>query len=193
MAARFDREVSAEGLMLTRRKFHLFVLSVGAIASSKGAGGQQDGMVIIRIRADDSVRAIIPPIAQRDLTIEPDQSEAAQAQGLLQLGSIPRVFWSIFRPDGLYTYPAIVHDYLYWAQNASKDQADKILQFGMEDIGVDRATIITIYEAVHLAEQSAWNQNARLKALGEKRILSVFPDDPRSRWVDWKKDLTHFQ
>ena len=64
--------------MLTRRKFHLFVLSVGAIASSKGAGGRQDGMVTIRIRADDSVRAIIPPIAQRNLTIEPDQSEAAQ-------------------------------------------------------------------------------------------------------------------
>jgi hypothetical protein len=106
--------------------------------------------------------------------------------------SIPRLFWSIFRPDGLYTYPAIVHDYLYWTQNTSKDVADKILQFGMEDIGVNRATITTIYEAVHLAGQSAWNENARLKGLGEKRVLSLFPDDPRSRWRDWKKDSAHF-
>jgi hypothetical protein len=65
--------------MLTRRTFHIVMLSLGTITTfSSGAGGQQDGMVTIRIRADDSVRAIIPPIAQRNLTIEPDQSEAAQ-------------------------------------------------------------------------------------------------------------------
>ena len=37
-----------------------------------------DGVVTVRIRADDSVRAVIPPIAQGNLTIEPDQSETAQ-------------------------------------------------------------------------------------------------------------------
>src|SRR5262245_55189884 len=30
--------------------------------------------------------------------------------------SIPRIFWSALPPDGRYTYPAIVHDYLYWTQ-----------------------------------------------------------------------------
>jgi hypothetical protein len=65
--------------MLTRRTFHIVVFSLGTITTfSWGAGGQQNGMVTVRIRADDSVRAVIPPIAQRDLTIEPDQSETAQ-------------------------------------------------------------------------------------------------------------------
>src|SRR5215216_1525948 len=41
--------------------------------------------------------------------------------------SIPRIFWSALRPDGLYTYPAIVHDYLYWEQNVPKDVADSVL------------------------------------------------------------------
>ena len=36
------------------------------------------------------------------------------------LASIPRIFWSILRPDGAYTYPAIVHDYLYWDADAAK-------------------------------------------------------------------------
>ena len=34
---------------------------------------------------------------------------------------------------------------------------------------------------------SAWRSNAKLKAEGEKRILKQFPDDPRTRWADWKK------
>jgi hypothetical protein len=78
-------------------------------------------------------------------------------------------------------------------RHTSKDVADNVLQFGMEDLGVNRVAIATIYEAVHLAGQSSWNENARLKSLGEKRILSVFPEDPRSRWNDWKKDPAHFK
>src|SRR5262245_60709692 len=34
--------------------------------------------------------------------------------------SIPRAFWSLLRPDGRYTHPAIVHDYLYWTQTAPR-------------------------------------------------------------------------
>ena len=64
--------------MLTRRTFHIVMLSLGAIALSGNARGQQSDMVTVRIRADDSVRAVIPPIAQRNLTIEPDQSETAR-------------------------------------------------------------------------------------------------------------------
>ena len=33
------------------------------------------------------------------------------------LASIPRVFWSVLRPDGEYAYAAVIHDYLYWVSN----------------------------------------------------------------------------
>jgi hypothetical protein len=101
--------------------------------------------------------------------------------------SIPRVFWSILPPDGLYTYPAIVHDYLYWTQTRPRDVADEILKFGMGDFNVGTVTIQTIYQAVRLGGSSAWNENARLKAQGEKRVLKLFPDKPTITWEEWKK------
>jgi hypothetical protein len=65
--------------MLTRRSFHISVLSLGAAGLSGGAGGQQGDTVRVRIRADQSVRAVIPPVMQGNLTIEADQSEEAKA------------------------------------------------------------------------------------------------------------------
>jgi hypothetical protein len=101
--------------------------------------------------------------------------------------SIPRIFWSLLPPDGQYTYPAIVHDYLYWTQTGSKDAADSIFKFGMEDFGIAIPTIYAIYNAVHLFGRNAWDANARLKAAGERRILCRYPDDPITTWDQWKK------
>lgn len=64
--------------MLTRRAFHTVLFTLGTGAFSEGASGQQGGTVTVRIRADESVRMIIPPIAQGSMTIEPDQSEEAK-------------------------------------------------------------------------------------------------------------------
>jgi hypothetical protein len=64
--------------MLTRRSFHVAMISLGIATFPRGASTQQDQMVMVRIRADESARAVIPPIGQGDLTIEPDQSEAAK-------------------------------------------------------------------------------------------------------------------
>jgi hypothetical protein len=64
--------------VLTRRTFHIVTFSIGATAFSRAARAQQGDTVTIRIRVDESVRAAIPPIVQQNLTIEPDQSEAAK-------------------------------------------------------------------------------------------------------------------
>jgi hypothetical protein len=101
--------------------------------------------------------------------------------------SIPRPFWSLLPPDGEYTYPAVVHDYLYWTQTRPRDMADRILEFGMEDLHVKGVTIATIYNAVRLFGGSAWEDNETLKKRGEKRFLKKVPDDPTVRWEDWKK------
>jgi hypothetical protein len=103
------------------------------------------------------------------------------------LASIPRVFWSLLRPDGEYTFPAIVHDYLYWVQNTKRGAADMTLKMGMQDFGIGTSTINTIYEAVRVGGGSSWNNNAALREAGERRVLKRFPVDPRTRWKDWKK------
>jgi hypothetical protein len=65
--------------MLTRRAFHSFLLSLSVTAFPHSARSQQDDTVTVRIRADESVRAVIPPIVQGNLTIEQDHSEEAKA------------------------------------------------------------------------------------------------------------------
>ena len=101
--------------------------------------------------------------------------------------SIPRVFWSALRPDGDYTYPAIVHDFLYWSQRRPRETSDRILRSAMKEFGIGAATITLVYETVRIGGQRAWDTNARLKARGERRILERFPDDPLTRWGDWKR------
>lgn len=103
------------------------------------------------------------------------------------LASVPRLFWSLLRPDGDYAYAAILHDYLYWTQTTSKSTADTVLKIAMIDLGVSDTVVTTIYQAVYLAGQSAWDHNAKLKAAGERRILVQFPNDPKVTWPQWKR------
>jgi hypothetical protein len=107
--------------------------------------------------------------------------------------SIPRIFWSILPPDGKYTYPAILHDYLYWTQTKTRNVADNILKFGMEDFSVGTVTSTAIYNAVRVFRGSAWDENARLKSMGEKRVLRRFPEDPTATWAAWKALSSNFE
>ena len=100
--------------------------------------------------------------------------------------SIPRLFWRALRPDGEYSYAAVIHDYLYWEQYLSRADADEVLKMCMEDFRIDSATIATIHAGVRIGGGFAWDANARLRAAGEKRVLRQFPADPTIRWSDWK-------
>ncbi|VVP05842.1 hypothetical protein PS903_03021 [Pseudomonas fluorescens] len=106
--------------------------------------------------------------------------------------SIPRMFWTLLPPDGLYTYPAIIHDYLYWEQPVSREDADLILQYAMQDFKINAATIKTIYTGVRVGGSSAWKDNAALKQSGEKRVLKNYPTDPTTRWGDWRNNLDNY-
>jgi len=101
--------------------------------------------------------------------------------------SVPRAFWSALPPDGEYTYAAILHDYLYWNQATDRATADLVLKAAMEDFGVSTTDAFLVYNGVKIGGQGPWNDNAALKAAGEKRILKVFPTDPTTRWEDWKR------
>jgi len=100
--------------------------------------------------------------------------------------SIPQIAWSLFPPDGRYTYPAVMHDYLYWEQQTTRAQADEIFRLMMREFSVAAPAIATIYAGVRAGGGVAWEGNARLKESGEQRILRVFPDDPKTTWSMWK-------
>jgi hypothetical protein len=107
--------------------------------------------------------------------------------------SIPRIFWSLLRPDGSYTHPAIMHDFLYWTQTTSREAADEILRIMMKDFSIGEPVVTAVYQGVRVGGGSAWEANRKAREAGEKRILRKFPEDPTTRWEDWKRLPDVFQ
>jgi hypothetical protein len=108
------------------------------------------------------------------------------------LASIPSLFWSILPRTAAYSYPAIVHDYLYWAQPCERKEADDIFNLAMSDVQVDTPKRLSIYQAVRLAGGTAWAANTGAKARGERRILKLFPTDVTTTWEQWKANPNVF-
>jgi hypothetical protein len=103
------------------------------------------------------------------------------------LASIPAVFWSELPPTARYSYPAIIHDYLYWFQPCTREEADAVLEAAMRDMEVPSVKIELIHGAVRLAGGRAWDSNAQSRRAGEKRILNFFPSDAKITWGEWKR------
>jgi hypothetical protein len=109
------------------------------------------------------------------------------------LASIPRIFWTMLRPDGEYAYAAIIHDYLYWTQVCSRDVADQVFYYAMIDFKIPLSLASMIFQAVREFGLWAWKSNIALKKNGERRLLRRMPSDPTVRWEEWKKELDVFR
>jgi hypothetical protein len=64
--------------MLTRRIFSLATLGF-CFGAATGANAVEDPKIDVRIRADQTARAVLAPIEQANLAIQPDNSEEAKA------------------------------------------------------------------------------------------------------------------
>ena len=100
--------------------------------------------------------------------------------------SVPRPFWALLPTDDEYVTAAVIHDWLYWNQATTREKADQALKDSMIELGVSSLKVTAIYEGVNLFGGSAWSENARLKADGERRVLKQTPEDLRVRWKEWK-------
>jgi len=96
--------------------------------------------------------------------------------------SVPRIFWSIYPPDGDYTPAAFVHDALYFYGTAgvgrpviTRAQADAALLEGMVALGIPWLTRRVIYRAVRLGGWVAWNRNAKWHAAEAAADADPFP------------------
>ncbi len=145
-------------------------------------------------RFADPIYYLLKPITWTPNHDQADKFKSVTApEGFVtDFASIPRVFWSLLRPDGLYAYAAVIHDYLYWQQTIDRESSDNILGFAMEDFGVDFVTRTAIHRAVSLFGRAAWDENQNLKKSGESRFLKSYPDDPRITWSQWRRDRRHF-
>lgn len=89
------------------------------------------------------------------------------------LASIPRFLWWWQGPHEGTMAPAILHDFLYWEQPCSKDEADAAMyvamkQAGMSDFGANR-----VYDGIRTKfAQEAWDKNRMARLGGEPRFFS---------------------
>jgi Protein of unknown function (DUF1353) len=82
--------------------------------------------------------------------------------------STPRAIWSVLPPTGRYQMAAIVHDFLYWDQRCTREQADALLRVAMAESLVGPFKRDIIWRAVRDFGDAAWIANARAKANGRE-------------------------
>ena len=145
-------------------------------------------------RFADPFYIVLKPISWKPNNGQEAYNEVTVPKGFVtDLTSVPRAFWALLPRDGDYTYAAIIHDYLYWAQTQPKSAADKILEFAMEDLKIGNGDRYAIYLGVDWFGEQPWKSNASLKNKGEKRVLKNFPADPTVTWKEWKNDPNNFE
>jgi Protein of unknown function (DUF1353) len=85
--------------------------------------------------------------------------------------STPRALWSVIPPTGRYQLAAVVHDFLYWDQGCTREQADAVFRVAMTESNVKPFERDLMWQAVRRFGQSAWDGNAAAKQGGKPRIV----------------------
>jgi len=103
--------------------------------------------------------------------------------------SIPAPFTPAFAKDA-HDLPALVHDFLYWTQSCSRNEADKLFLRALREVGVPAIKSEAIYWSVHLAGMFAWKENASDRAAGLPRVIPGPLDHlPIATWEDFRNQL----
>lgn len=84
--------------------------------------------------------------------------------------STPSALWSDLPPAGKWAPAAVLHDWLYWIQPCTREQADNVLREAMQDLGVDWRRAELIFDGVRIGGQHAWDQDARDRAAGKPHV-----------------------
>ncbi len=77
--------------------------------------------------------------------------------------SIPRLFWNILPPQGMYGKAAVIHDWCYWSACFDRKKSDKIFLEGMKALKVKRWRYALMYSVVRCFAFGAWNMHRKEK------------------------------
>ena len=140
-------------------------------------------------RFADSTYFLVRPVGWRPDSVQGKNLPAitVPAGFVFAFDSIPQVYYSVVRPDDNSFIPVVIHEYLYWTQTLTRRDSDEVFRLSMLDLGLAPSTVLAIYTAVANFGQEAWDENARLKKGGEKRVLKITPTDPTATWSSWKQ------
>ena len=88
---------------------------------------------------------------------------------ITDFASIPqplRVIRDLLPTTERYGIAALVHDYLYWRQDCTREQADNIMEIAMAEEGVSLLERKVIHEGLRQFGQPAWDANRRARQSG---------------------------
>ncbi|MCI4568455.1 DUF1353 domain-containing protein [Lysobacter sp. CFH 32150] len=103
--------------------------------------------------------------------------------------SIPRALWSFLPKNGQYTRAAVIHDYLYWTQRCTREQADNLLVIAMKESDVGWFTRRAVFRGVRLGGESAWNANRTDRMNGLPRFNPRRGGYGNMTWPQLRQDL----
>ncbi len=81
------------------------------------------------------------------------------------LGSVPRIAWSVVPPIGRADGGYVLHDWLYQAGGVTRAEADAVLYEAMRVAGVNRVLAWTIWSGVRVGGWHAWGAYRRRDAV----------------------------
>ena len=145
---------------------------------------------VVKAFADGKDWVLMRPL---DYDIPAAHQKGTIPQGFVtDFASIPHSLWSALPPYARYGPASVVHDYLYWTQPCSREEADIALREAMRESGVSPVTRETIYRAVRAGGGSAWSADARERAQGLQRIIPaerIEDIPPELTWPEYRKTL----
>ena len=105
--------------------------------------------------------------------------------------SVPYGVTAFFLPTGRYSRAAVVHDYLYWTQRCTREQADRIFLLAMIESDVPYRTRSTIYRTVRAGGESSWTGNQKERQSGRPRIIpeAHMKIGPLEVWSAYREQL----
>jgi hypothetical protein len=91
--------------------------------------------------------------------------------------SVPRLLWSVIPRWGKYGNAAVIHDFLYWEQDRTREESDRIFLEAMRVLKVSFMIRTLIYYAVRFFGWYAWyrNRGKRLKNPERKTHKGLLP------------------
>ncbi len=88
-----------------------------------------------------------------------------------------------------YGNAAIYYAWLHWQQpqGVTRDAADRVFDRAMHDMAVDAVTRNLIWAGVRVFGDGYWDEDAKSKAAGDKRVLQRLPDQPTITGEVWRQ------
>ncbi|HEY0019370.1 MAG TPA: DUF1353 domain-containing protein [Longimicrobium sp.] len=123
----------------------------------------------------------VPPLSREPIIVP--------AGFVTDFASIPGLVQPLFGPS-VHDLPALVHDFLYWRQSCSREQADDVFYTALNVMGVSKARRVGIHLGLILGGPSAYRRNKRER---NEQLPRIVPPSslqiPVTTWTDFRKEL----